>query len=841
MSRLHFLTPAALLLVPLALGAFALWRRRLGGVLTLAAALCLCVALARPHWATATRRVARLYALDVSGSLFLDTPKALAAIRQSMADLGAEDRVALLAFAAEPLVALPPVAPGRVPAELSLPGQLVRPDATDIAAALRAAAQQLADPAYDRQVALLCDGRQTAGSADLEAALVADAGLRIFAIPVGPGEVRDARVALLRAPSRVRVGEPFDLEVELLATAPIEAALSLTRDGAPLGEPRRVALAPGLPRRLVVQDRLDAPGTRLYAATLAVADRCAENNSAQAVVRAEGATRVLYLAPGNPALARLLATAQGIEVQRLGPPDFRGAASHLTGADCLVLDGVAAEELSPAGHRAIRDWVRDTGAGLIALGGPASFGPGGYAGTPVEEALPVLCSRPRKIALLVALDASGSMAERVADRSKIAFAREATLRCAARLRESDSFGLLAFAAEPRLVQPIGPVPKPDRLARLLDDIAPHGPTELAAALERALALLAPAAAQVRHVILVSDGQVTADQATRIRASDLKARMANAGVTLSALMTGQDPKAIELLTELAGASFRLVEAPADLPGVFLDELRKITYGSLIQQGRAAARAAPGAEIARGIAPAAVAGYVRTFAKPTAVAEWLVGEPSDPLLARWQFGLGRAVAFASTVGTAWDESLWGPDGPSRLWTQAVRWAARPPHTPGFEAEAAERGDEMLLTVRAEHDGRFLNALHLAARVAPPLGAAFDVSLRQTAPGEYQAAFPAPLQGPYHATIIDQEKGPRLTLSVVKNYSREWEAFGVDRPALEAIARNGQGAVLASLDDLRTIEPKAAPGQADVAWLFLVAALTLFIADVALSVLRSQRTRL
>jgi len=282
-------------------------------------------------------------------------------------------------------------------------------------------------------------------------------------------------------------------------------------------------------------------------------------------------------------------------------------------------------------------------------------------------------------------------------------------------------------------------------------------------------------------------------------------------------------------------------------VFLEELRKVAFASLIQQGQAAARAAAGAEVARGVAPGSINGYVRTFAKPNAAVEWFVGEPPDPLLARWQFGLGRSLAFTSTVGTAWDEALWGQDGLSRLWAQALRWAARPSRTPGFEADAVERGDEMLLSVRAEHEGRFLNALDLSARILCPdrprpssSSLVLDLPLRQTAPGEYQAAFPAPAQGAYHATIVEKGKGQRLTLSVVKNYAREWESFGVDLSALEAVARNGKGRVLAGLDELRTIEPKAAPARADIAWLFLAAALALFVAHVACHVARTRQMK-
>jgi len=865
MSRVLFVYPVLLVLIPLALVAAVVWRRWLGGALTLATVLCLVVALARPQWATEVRRTARVYALDTSGSMFLDTPKALAALRRSMAELAPDDLVGLVAFGASAATVLPPTSPRLLADRLAPPAELPRPDGTDIAEALRVAARQLPPAGYDRQVVLLSDGRETAGNAELEAALAADGGVRVLAIPVGPAEVADARVALLRAPARVRVGEPFSLEAELASTAHIEATLAITRDGAEAAPPRRVALEPGIPRRVALADKFTAPGLHRYAASLLVADRCAENNTAEAIVRAEGATRVLYLAPGKPALAQVLAAQAGIDVTPLGPGSPQALGTALAGADCLVLEGVPAAELPAPAQQAIRDWVRDTGAGLIALGGPAAYGPGGYAGTPIEEALPVLCVRPQKLALLVALDRSGSMADAVKGRTKIACAREAVLACVAALREGDSFGLLAFAAEPQSVVPLGPRPDPERLAQQLQAIAPHGPTELAPALEQALRQLAEATAQLRHVILVSDGQVTDAQAEALRAAAFRKRFADAAVSVSALMTGRDDKAAALLADIAGPGFRPIEDPADLRGEFLEALRQTTNRAFIQTGRTPVR--PGARLmlAEGIAPGHLQGYVRTVAKPTAATEWLAGNPPDPILARWQFGLGRAVAFASTVGTEWDQALWAGDALGRLWAQAVRWAARPPAVPGFEAEVVEHGDQMQVTVRAERDGSYLNGLDLTARIAPPTlgppavagearpgsppGGPQEVALRQTAPGEYQATFAAPIRGPYHVTIIERGAapgGPRggsllLTVSAVRSYSREWEAFGVDRAALAAIARSGRGELLTSLDDLARVAPGRAAGHMDVDWVFCLTALALFVADVAHRVARARRMRL
>ncbi|HRT94115.1 MAG TPA: vWA domain-containing protein [Planctomycetota bacterium] len=828
-------------LIPLAVAAMALWRRRLGTVFTCATVLCLVTALARPQWSTAVYRVARLYALDTSGSVFLDTPRALDTVRRSMGDLRRGDVVGFLAFAASTLVVVPPTPRALLPPRLSLPASLPRHDATDIAAAIRAASQQLADPAFDSQIVLLTDGQATSGDAPLEAALAAERRARVFAVPLGPSNVRDARLSLLRVPTRVRVGEPFSIEVEAVATAPLEATLALSRQGAPMGPPRRITLEPGVPRRTVVQDRLDAPGTCIYTARLAVVDRCDENNAAEGIVRAEGAVRVLHLAPANNAVARLLAATPGLDLAPVAPERLDQLPVLLTGADCLVLDGVGADQVPAPIQDALRDWVRDTGAGLVALGGPSSFGPGGYTGTAIEQALPVLSSPPQRIALLVALDASGSMADAVAGRQKIAYAREAALRCLGRLGDSDLFGLLAFSHEPAVIVPLGPPPRADALARLLDGVRPHGPTELRAALERSLALLARVPAQVRHVILASDGEVTDDQAAGIRTSELKGRLAAAGVTLSALMTGHDEKAAALLRELAGASFQLIENPADLPSAFLDELRKAATGPLIRKGAFPVRAAAALEIASGVPPGILAGYLRTVAKPAAAVEWAAADPPDPVLARWQFGLGRAVAFTSTVGTDWDAPLWGAAGPAPMLQQAVRWAARPARSPGFEADLAERGEQMVLTVRAEREGRFLNGLDLVARISGPAIPARDLSLPQTAPGEYQAAFDAPLQGVYRAAIIEKGAGHRLTIDAARNYAREWETFGPNHASLEAIARAGRGELLPSLDALRTIAPREALGRLEIDWLFLAAALVLFVADVAFYVARSRRERL
>jgi len=836
---LAFLHPAALLLVPLAVAAFVLWRRRLGRACALGAVVCLALAAARPQWATERHRIDRVYALDVSGSVFLDAEAALDATLQSIRRLGASDRAAVIGFAASPLVALPLTPARLVPGPLSLPPERPRSDATDIASAIRLAARQLADKGADRQIVLVTDGRETTGQAAAEAALAADDGIRIFVLPVGPARPADARIARLHAPPVVRLGEPFEVTVELAATARLLGTLALTRDGAPLAPPRQVLIEPHSPLRLAATDRLDRPGPHVYAARLALDDLCPENNFAECAVQAEGAVRLLYLSSHpNSSLAELLHKVQGLQTDFIAPGQRQLDAPALATVDCILIDRVRSDAIPLETQRAIRDWVRDGAGGLIALGGPESFGPGGYEGTPIEQALPVLCSRPKTLALLILLDASGSMNDEANGRRKIAFARDAVLATVKQLKPTDSFGLVAFSASPSVLVPLGPVQAEERLARVLDRIEPHGPTELGLALERALDLVKAAPTEMRLTLLVSDGEVV-----RLDPAKLKAAYQEANVGLAVLMTGNDPKAAERLAEIAGPHFCPVANPPDLPAKLVEEFRKILNRPFVPEGKSfPVRLAGPIQIARGVAPAGpLTGYVRTVPKPGSVLEWVVGQSSDPLLARWQFGLGRAVAFTSTVGATWDSALWPKDGEGILWPQAVRWAARPARTPGFEMETREQSDAFLATLHAEREGRFLNGLDLVVRVLPPEGEPFDVRLSQTAPGEYEARVPAPRRGVYRFTVLEPGKGIRLSLAVARNYAREWEDFGVHREAVDAVARNGRGEAIASFDDLRRVAARRVTAYADVDWAPLALALLLFVADVFLAVFRSRREKM
>ena len=65
--------------------------------------------------------------------------------------------------------------------------------------------------------------------------------------------------------------------------------------------------------------------------------------------------------------------------------------AFLSGFDCVILANVPADKLSDSQQEMIASNTREQGCGLIMVGGPDSFGAGGWQKTPVEKALPVDC------------------------------------------------------------------------------------------------------------------------------------------------------------------------------------------------------------------------------------------------------------------------------------------------------------------------------------------------------------------------------------------------------------------------------------------------------------------
>ena len=259
---------------------------------------------------------------------------------------------------------------------------------TDYAAAMEIAAGRFSS-GVGKELVVVGDGFETQGLAVAQARRLMARGIEIHCVGVAGPRVNDARVVSF-VPSRNRVQEGATVELKALVEATMDAALSvkLYENGVEVDK-RVLELKAGIARE-VVFDRTagqrDIFGYRVVIEGMGgFEDLLPGNNEGLAVVDVRGKMRLLYL-EADQVEGQYLPRAmekEGIDL------DWRPASmapkrvDELAGYDAVILSEVSADELGEAAMLAIREYVDTVGGGLVMLGGPRSFGVGGYFKTPL--------------------------------------------------------------------------------------------------------------------------------------------------------------------------------------------------------------------------------------------------------------------------------------------------------------------------------------------------------------------------------------------------------------------------------------------------------------------------
>src|SRR5687767_10155148 len=684
---------ALLLLIPvlaITVGLYLSARRRVGvGRRRVALAIrtvllfALVLALAGFRLVLPVDRLATVFVVDMSDSVGnAGREDALAFLRETLAQIPGGDVAGIVAFGKAALVE-------RLPSELAeidrLASTPVR-EATDIGAALRLASALFPDDAQKR-VVLLSDGNDTTGGGQAEAALAATRDIRIETRLIGLGSSDEVLVERLVTPSTSNLGGSVEAIAEIRSSVAQPATVRLFVNGE-IADTQRLNLQAGSTRVVFDVEPTEAGFHTFRVAVEAARDSFGENDRADSNTIVKGEPRTLVLA-GNDAVADELVealTAQRQNVDTIVPEalpiDFAALATY----DSVVLVDVPRVRLSDRQLAALQVYVRDLGKGLVMIGGPDSYGAGGYQKTPLEETLPVdMGVRDRQkqpdVALVVVIDQSGSMdachcnsfdggmggGTGIGGVRKVDIGKEAILRAAAALTERDELGVVAFNEQAHWVvktQPLGGV---DDLQGKIAGLQPLGNTNIFAGLEQAVESLEDATATRRHIILLTDGWSSSGQYDAIID-----RMKAAGITLSTVGAGGGSNPfLEGLATKGGGRFYDAANPASIPDIFLKETQQVSGQQIVEEPFFPILTSS-SPILRGLEEGLprLRGYNGTTAKPAAQTV-LVTARDDPLLAQWQYGLGRSVAWTSDTTGRWARDWVGWTGFSRFFSQLVSW--------------------------------------------------------------------------------------------------------------------------------------------------------------------------
>jgi Mg-chelatase subunit ChlD len=714
---------------------------------------------------------------------------------------------------------------------------------TDIGRAIEVAVGAF-PPAAQRRIVLLSDGRENLGDARAAAAVARSLGVEIHTAALEKPSLRqEVHVQGMTVPSRVRLREPFNVQSVVVSSGSTRARLAILRNGVLLRE-SAVELEPGANVYSLVE-QADQPGLLEYETIInSDADSEQENNRYQAFVQVTGAPKVLH-AMGDPAAGRYVSAAlraQGLAVDEVRAVALPASMHELLDYDLVILDNVSGFDLSLAKMELLEHYVRDTGGGVVKIGGDRSYAAGGYHGTPVERLLPVTMNVKTEVkipslSVVFVLDRSGSMGSKTQGEEKLAIAKRAALSSIDLLNRLDRVGILAFDSVREWI--VSPTEAAMRrpIAEKLRDLKVGGGTDLYGALEEAHRVMRKEPSRVKHLIVLSDGLTEGKKDF----DSLGTRIAADGITVSTVAMGGDAdKALMArLAELGKGRHYHTEDPANVPRIFTSETLAITR-DLVVEGNIRPRRVHGGEPIQGFgaeAFPALGGYQRTFAKPAAEV-LLAGRDEDPLLVAWRYGLGKAVAFTSDLSGRWGRRWvqWPEFG--RFVSQTARWTMRRSGNESFAPRFQWHGRRGVMSVDVlDRDDRFVNGLALEATVMDPSRGSRRTPLEQVAPGRYHGEFPVPRPGRYYITLAGRagqiHVGPR-TFGLAIPYSSEYLDLGVDQRLLRDIAGITGGRLLRlSSDSLDAVTAPSRQAQrllSQVWWPFFLAALVLLVAEVA-----------
>ncbi len=531
--------------------------------------------------------------------------------------------------------------------------------ATDLESGIDEAISSLPSDLVPR-IVLVSDGKENAGSITRAAWQAQRLGIPIDTVALRGRPQPTLRLEAVTVPTVAFTGEQFPVDLSIISPSAVSGSVQISAEGKVLGS-NPLKLEKG-DNQVRVHASVTAAGA-LSLTGVIQANGLGDIRFDRAVTLRR--PKVLYISQdpegSDVHLLQTLAAAQ-FDVEHSADP------THGTLADyqLVVLNNQDMESLPSARKEEIEKFVQQ-GGGLIVIAGERNV----YAeDKKIEDALdrtlPAKLAPPRSpegTAVVLIIDKSSSM-----EGKKIELARQAAVGVVENLRPIDLVGVLIFDNSFQWDVPIRRVEDKVLIKRLISGIVPDGGTQIAPALAEAYRKVLPTHATFKHIVLLTDG--ISEEGDSM---DLSKEAATQHVTISTVGLGQDVNRayLEKVASVAGGKSYFLNEPAGLAQIVLKDVMEHT-GSTAVEKTLRPFVAKNTEILDGVsidnAPA-LKGYVRFISKPTADTILKVDE-MDPLLVRWQYGLGRAVVFTSDAKSRWAADWVTWKGFDKLWTNTFR---------------------------------------------------------------------------------------------------------------------------------------------------------------------------
>lgn len=777
-----------------------------------------------------TKQVTTIFLVDVSDSNEKNLEDMETFIRDSIRDMPKKNQAGVVVFGDEVLVDQF-VTDKKIFSEVtSAPVST----ATNLEKAVSAALTIFPEDTAKRLV-LITDGLENTGSIEKMAGTVTAQDIDVKVIKLEQNMGEEVYVSNLELPRNVHIGDNFNIKVTIQSNVATEAVVSLY-SGRTLKGQSTVNLTTGQ-NQFVFQDTGESNGTQDYHVMVEpVNDSMSMNNEYCAFTQVESEPKIL-LVEGTPEEGTELAAildACGVRYDKITPTGVPEEMSALVQYKAVVMVNVNARDLRQGFMDNLESYVRDYAGGLICTGGANSYAMGGYWETPLETVLPVnmFLEGEREVptmAIAMVIDHSGSMtdtADGISGATSLDLAKEAAIEGVKTLRDMDEVGVLAFDDTFDWVVPMQQAANRTTVNNGIATIQIGGGTSIYPALDEAANKLSQSDAQIKHIILLTDGQDYYDQY-----NDVVNKINNGGITLStvAVGTGSDQQLLERLANQCGGRYYYTDINSGIPKIFAQEII-LSGKSYIINEEFVPVITSNSEIIEGLMNDGVPtllGYIGSSAKPQATVI-LQSEAGDPILSTWQYGLGRTIAWNTDASNEWTGNWANWENYVQLWDNMINYVVSNTSIDGESLEVTQEGSTAVISYATENYDKDTT---VKAVCTDAEGNTQEITLDPVAPGKYEANLAMDDIGIYTISLQNR-KGEELQSSMITaaamQYSPEYR-FDLVTDGLDAFVSQVNGQFITYETNIFEGKLETVRARTNLAIPLLIAATLLFMLDI------------
>lgn len=685
-----------------------------------------------------------------------------------------------------------------------------------------------------KRIVLITDGEENLGELEKTIPSIIEQNIDIKVFKVENAFKKEVYVDSLKLPEKITMGDEFSIGVNIYSNIQTKSKVFLYAGRVLKGE-TEVSLETGN-NSFVFKDVQNTGGFKNYKVVIQPQEDTEVKNNEYIGFTNVISKEKVFIAEGTKGegdnLANMLSSlgySYDIGIASEAPSDLK---------EMLEYKGIISvnshiDDLPKGFKNSLENYVKEYGGSFITTGGENSYALGGYMDTPLENVLPVYMDMRGKkeipkMSITLVIDHSGSMSGGNGQVSKLTLAKEAAQKAVDTIREGDEISVIAFDDSYEWIVKGENGTNKDAIKEKIGGIQIRGGTSIYPALNEAYEYEKTSDAKIKHIILLTDGQDGFKQYT-----DILNGLEENKITLSTVSVGEDADK-NLLQRLAeegkGRSYH-TDVYTDIPRIFAKEIF-MAARVYLNNREFTPKLVSSHEVLNGVfnddgAPSLL-GYVGTSPKERATVV-LNSDEDDPILALWQYGLGRTVSWTSDVSGKWNGNYIGWEGYKKLWNNILNWSLEDYSSEGGNLNIAVRGNEAKIEYKTNElpDSSKVKGIYTKEN-----GEQGNFEMDITSPGVYEKTIDLDETG-FYSISVREELEDKINATkngvIALQYPIEYKIVE-DSTVLERFVEETTGKFIKLPKDVFTGEVKKVMGGVNLSLPLAIMALLLLLFEIA-----------